>query len=142
MLLAPLSIVVSSVNGGKHSHFILCGVLGPSRSGKLAMSSGRRCAEIAFPSLTKPRRQVRDAIAESSEAAYNSLPMGEALKLLSIKTPAELADYAAMREREWDVDVAAQVVRFREEKKVDLDVPSKRLIVETLSYAKELERIV
>jgi len=25
---------------------------------------------------------------------------------------------------------------------VDLDVPSKRLIVETLSYAKELERIV
>ena len=106
------------------------------------MSSGRRCVEIAFPSLTKPWRQVRDAIAESSEAAYNSLPMGEALKLLSIKTPAELADYAAMREREWDVDVAAQVVRFREEKKVDLDVPSKRLIVETLSYAKELERIV
>ncbi|KAJ1477881.1 COP9 signalosome [Baffinella frigidus] len=85
---------------------------------------------------------VRDAIAESSEAAYESLPMGEALKLLSIKTAGELADYAAMREREWDVDVKAQVVRFKKEKTNDLEVPSKRLIIETLSYAKELERIV
>ena len=29
-------------------------------------------------------KQVRDAIAESSEAAYESLPMGEALKLLRL----------------------------------------------------------
>lgn len=35
-----------------------------------------------------------------------------------------------------------KVIRFREENKVDLNVPSQRLITETLSYAKELERIV
>eukprot|EP00286_Rhodomonas_abbreviata_P007336 CAMPEP_0181317340 /NCGR_PEP_ID=MMETSP1101-20121128/16416_1 /TAXON_ID=46948 /ORGANISM="Rhodomonas abbreviata, Strain Caron Lab Isolate" /LENGTH=267 /DNA_ID=CAMNT_0023424727 /DNA_START=13 /DNA_END=816 /DNA_ORIENTATION=+ len=85
---------------------------------------------------------VRDSIAESSEAAYDSLPLEEALKMLKMSSVSELEDYATMRERGWDVDQSAKVVRFREEHKVDLEVPSQRLIIETLSYAKELERIV
>jgi hypothetical protein len=59
-----------------------------------------------------------------------------------MKSAEELSDYAAMREREWEVDVKSNVVRFREDNKTDLDVPSQKLIIETLSYAKELERIV
>ena len=47
-----------------------------------------------------------------------------------------------MREREWEVDTKNGVVRFREDNKTDLSVPSQKLIIETLSYAKELERIV
>mmetsp|Transcript_45534 Transcript_45534/g.71344 ORF Transcript_45534/g.71344 Transcript_45534/m.71344 type:complete len:264 (+) Transcript_45534:25-816(+) len=85
---------------------------------------------------------VRDSIAESSEAAYESLPLADALKMLSMSGVEEMKDYAAMRQRVWDVDQAAGVVRFREEGKADLEVPSQRLIIETLSYAKELERIV
>ena len=104
---------------------------------------------------------------DSSEAAYQSLPLSDALKMLSMKSADELSDYAAMREREWEVDVKNNVVRFREDNKADLTVPSQarhailcrvshshfmcssnvhsrvqKLIIETLSYAKELERIV
>ena len=59
-----------------------------------------------------------------------------------MKSAEELSDYAAMREREWEVDTTKNVVRFREDSKTDLSVPSQKLIIETLSYAKELERIV
>jgi 26S proteasome regulatory subunit N12 len=78
----------------------------------------------------------------SSEAAFQSLPLVDALKMLSMQSADELADYAAMREREWEVDTKNNVVRFRDDNKTDLNVPSQKLIIETLSYAKELERIV
>jgi hypothetical protein len=42
--------------------------------------------------------------------------------MLKISTVEELEDYATMRERGWDVDKAAKVVRFREDLKVDLEV--------------------
>ncbi|EKX40397.1 26S proteasome regulatory complex, subunit RPN12 [Guillardia theta CCMP2712] len=85
---------------------------------------------------------VRDSIAESSEAAYDWMPIAQALKMLSMGSAKDLSDYVVSKQREWEVDVNANVVRFREDQKVDLEVPSQRLIVETLSYAKELERIV
>jgi len=92
--------------------------------------------------VSKLSGTVRDSIADSSEAAYESLPLSDALKMLSMKSAGELSDYAAMREREWEVDAKNNVVRFREYNKADLSVPSQKLIIETLSYAKELERIV
>uniref|UniRef100_A0A6U4Q689 PCI domain-containing protein n=1 Tax=Hemiselmis andersenii TaxID=464988 RepID=A0A6U4Q689_HEMAN len=85
---------------------------------------------------------VRDSIAESTEAAYQTLPLAVALKMLRFKSASELEDYTAMREREWNVDAKGGVITFKEEDKEDLEVPSQRVIVETLSYAKELERIV
>eukprot|EP00283_Hemiselmis_rufescens_P009506 CAMPEP_0173432970 /NCGR_PEP_ID=MMETSP1357-20121228/10588_1 /TAXON_ID=77926 /ORGANISM="Hemiselmis rufescens, Strain PCC563" /LENGTH=265 /DNA_ID=CAMNT_0014397639 /DNA_START=32 /DNA_END=829 /DNA_ORIENTATION=+ len=83
---------------------------------------------------------VRDSIAESLEAAFKTLPLAVGLKMLRFKDATELSDYTAMREREWVVD-SSHIV-FKEEDKEDLEVPSQRVIVETLSYAKELERIV
>jgi len=85
---------------------------------------------------------VRDSIAESMEAAYEGIGLDEGLRMLRMKGVEELRDYTAMREREWDIDAAGKVIRFRDDAKEDLEVPSQRLIVETLSYAKELERIV
>jgi len=102
--------------------------------------------EVPAPSysyfVSKLSGTVRDSIADSSEAAYESLPLADALKMLSMKSADELSDYAAMREREWEVDTKNNVVRFRATNTADLSVPSKKLIIETLSYAKELERIV
>jgi len=92
--------------------------------------------------VSKLSGTVRDSIADSSEAAFQSLPLADALKMLSMQSADELADYAAMREREWEVDTKNNVVRFRDDNKTDLNVPSQKLIIETLSYAKELERIV
>jgi 26S proteasome regulatory subunit N12 len=85
---------------------------------------------------------VRDSIAESTEAAYKSLPLSVALKMLRFQTAAELEDYTAMRDREWVVDAKAGTIAFKEDTNEDLEVPSQRVIIETLSYAKELERIV
>mmetsp|Transcript_15513 Transcript_15513/g.30632 ORF Transcript_15513/g.30632 Transcript_15513/m.30632 type:complete len:272 (-) Transcript_15513:39-854(-) len=102
--------------------------------------------EVPAPSykrfVDKLSGTVRDSIAESSEAAYKTLPLAVALKMLSMKDAKELEDYTAMREREWEIDTKNKIIRFREEDKEDLEVPSQRVIVETLSYAKELERIV
>ena len=92
--------------------------------------------------VSKLSGTVRDSIADSSEAAYQSLPLSDALKMLNFKSSAELSDYVAMREREWEVDAKNNVVRFRDDNKTDLTVPSHKLISETLTYAKELERIV
>jgi hypothetical protein len=129
-----------------------------------------------------------------SEAASESLPIAEALRMLRMSSADELRDWAKSRDREWDVDVKSGVVRLREEHKTDIEVcefphfycffttllcsvttiivvfksyhqdgdvegvsiaylsiefitvteqmPSQKLIIETLSYAKELERIV
>eukprot|EP00291_Cryptomonas_curvata_P008885 CAMPEP_0172184522 /NCGR_PEP_ID=MMETSP1050-20130122/19627_1 /TAXON_ID=233186 /ORGANISM="Cryptomonas curvata, Strain CCAP979/52" /LENGTH=273 /DNA_ID=CAMNT_0012858339 /DNA_START=11 /DNA_END=832 /DNA_ORIENTATION=+ len=85
---------------------------------------------------------VRDSIADSSEAASESLPIAEALRMLRMSSADELRDWAKSRDREWDVDVKSGVVRLREEHKTDIEMPSQKLIIETLSYAKELERIV
>eukprot|EP00960_Hanusia_phi_P030836 748882-Hanusia_phi.AAC.1 len=65
---------------------------------------------------------VRDSIAESSEAAYDWMPLAQALKMLSMESAKELAEYAVSKQREWEVDVNANVVRFREDQKVDLEV--------------------
>lgn len=65
---------------------------------------------------------VRDSIAESCEAAYESLALAEGLRMLRMTSVQELQDYTAMREREWDIDVANKVIRFKEENKEDLEV--------------------
>lgn len=85
---------------------------------------------------------VRDSIAESSEAASESLPIAEALRMLRLTSADELREWAKSRGREWDIDAKSGIVRLREEHKTDIEVPSQKLIIETLSYAKELERIV
>eukprot|EP00295_Goniomonas_pacifica_P021354 CAMPEP_0175869308 /NCGR_PEP_ID=MMETSP0107_2-20121207/35893_1 /TAXON_ID=195067 ORGANISM="Goniomonas pacifica, Strain CCMP1869" /NCGR_SAMPLE_ID=MMETSP0107_2 /ASSEMBLY_ACC=CAM_ASM_000203 /LENGTH=267 /DNA_ID=CAMNT_0017187333 /DNA_START=11 /DNA_END=814 /DNA_ORIENTATION=- len=81
---------------------------------------------------------VRDAIADCSEAAYASLPVATAQRLLLCQTPEQLKAYT--EERGWDFNASS--ILFREEDKQNLDVPSMRVICEMLSYAKELERIV
>lgn len=65
---------------------------------------------------------VRDSIAESSEAAYDWMPLAQALKMLSMGSAKDLSDYVVSKQREWEVDVNANVVRFREDQKVDLEV--------------------
>ena len=81
---------------------------------------------------------VREAIAECSEKAYGSVTTGELQSLLMLASAAELQDYA--EDRGWSVQ--GGVVTFKEKEGRLLALPSTQLIQESLSYAKELERIV
>ena len=83
---------------------------------------------------------VRDEIAECSEKAYPSIAAKELQSLLMMTGEAQLAEFA--EGRGWTIDAgtvtfAAPVVEEPTQK-----LPSAQLIQQTLSYAKELERIV
>lgn len=80
---------------------------------------------------------VRDEIAECSEKAYATIALADLQTLLMLGSEAELREFAETRG--WTVEAGS--VTFAAPEKVTL-LPSTQLIQQTLSYAKELERIV
>jgi len=83
---------------------------------------------------------VRDEIADCSERAYLSIEASALQGLLLMKSPAELAEFAEARG--WSVEGGSVTFAKMEEESAVQKLPSTQLIQETLSYAKELERIV
>eukprot|EP01080_Neovahlkampfia_damariscottae_P008833 gene8833-781_t len=84
---------------------------------------------------------VREVIAECSEKAYNSLKLQEAQQVLLFKTEQDTKNYIS--KRNWKVDNSG-VIQFAQVQKQELpfEQSSKQLISKTLSYAKEMERII
>lgn len=83
---------------------------------------------------------VRNEIADCSERAFNSLPVSEAIKLLQVGDVKQLQQYAEKEQRDWTIK--GDTVVFGKPEVSKNEIPSKQLIQETLTYAKELERIV
>lgn len=83
---------------------------------------------------------VREEIADCSEKAYGSIKSAELQKLLMIATPSELTEF--VEQRGWSIDGATVSFAKMDEEAPAQKLPSSQLIQETLSYAKELERIV
>mmetsp|Transcript_11853 Transcript_11853/g.14101 ORF Transcript_11853/g.14101 Transcript_11853/m.14101 type:complete len:267 (+) Transcript_11853:270-1070(+) len=84
---------------------------------------------------------VRDEMAASCEKAYCSLSIASLKEMLMLGSDAEVQSYA--KERGWTLINGEY--QFQEEGKTELtskDIPSNHLINLTLTYAKELERIV
>ena len=82
---------------------------------------------------------VREEIAECSEKAYDNIVAGDLQTLLMLSSSADLNEYAA--QRKWSV--SAGDVRFgKGDAETLFELPARKLISETLAYAKELERIV
>jgi len=82
---------------------------------------------------------VRDEIASCSERAYKQLSVSEAQKLMLFSSAKEALQYA--EERGWKVD--GNMVYFDEQAQNGMkDVPAIELMNHTLTYARELERIV
>jgi len=81
---------------------------------------------------------VREEIAECSEKAYASIPVADLQNLLMLSSEAEMSEYAETRS--WNIEKG--VVSFGNRDEKPLLLPAHQLISETLSYAKELERIV
>merc|ERR1719164_364151 len=83
---------------------------------------------------------VREEIADCSEKAYTSISASELQTLLMLNSKAELSEFAEARG--WDIEGTTVTFAKMEEEPLTAKLPSSKLIQETLSYAKELERIV
>ncbi|KAL8231274.1 hypothetical protein R6Q57_001052 [Mikania cordata] len=88
-------------------------------------------------------RTVRDEIAGCSEKAYDSLRVEDARQMLLLSSDQELFDYIKEEHPEWEVKNGWLVFnKVKESSASSKEIPSLQLINQTLSYARELERIV
>jgi 26S proteasome regulatory subunit N12 len=85
---------------------------------------------------------VRANIADCAELAYQCLGLAEAQKMLLFASPAELSAYIQAHKPEWAVREGRVWFKAPEKSLGATDIPSLRLVGETLSYATELDRIV
>jgi 26S proteasome regulatory subunit N12 len=84
-------------------------------------------------------KTVRDSIAECAQAAYASLSLDAAQKMLMLDSRDELFDFVASQA--WTVEGQTIIFQLNDIAR-STDVPSMRLLSESLAYATELERIV
>lgn len=85
---------------------------------------------------------VRDNIADCLEVAYSYLKLDEAQKLLIFDSAKDLTKYIEEIKPEWAVRDGAIWFKTPEKSLGAQDIPSLRLVSESLSYATELDRIV
>ncbi|KAI4376124.1 hypothetical protein MLD38_013915 [Melastoma candidum] len=87
-------------------------------------------------------KTVRDEIAGCSEKAYDYLSIQDARQMLLFTSDKELSEYINEEHPEWEIKNG--FVYFQKAKEVapSKEIPSLQLINQTLSYARELERIV
>ncbi|KAE9410296.1 hypothetical protein BT96DRAFT_961766 [Gymnopus androsaceus JB14] len=83
---------------------------------------------------------IRNEIASCEEAAYESLPLKDALTLLFFNNQSELLTFA--QQRSWQVDLSQSVINFSKKGEEQVEIPKEKLISASLAYARELEQIV
>ncbi|CAL5329333.1 unnamed protein product [Camellia sinensis] len=84
----------------------------------------------------------RDEISGCSEEAYDSLSINDARKLLMFSSDQELFEYIKEEHPEWEIKNGFVIFHREKQSSPCKDIPSLQLINQTLSYARELERIV
>lgn len=87
-------------------------------------------------------KTVRDEIAGCSEKAYDSLSVRDAQKMLLFSTEQELFEYVHEDHPEWEIKDSFIIFQRVKDSAACKEIPSLQLINQTLSYARELERII
>ncbi|XP_042453470.1 26S proteasome non-ATPase regulatory subunit 8 homolog A-like [Zingiber officinale] len=87
-------------------------------------------------------KTVRDEISGCSEKAYGYLSITDAKKILMFSSDQELLDYISEEHPEWEIKDCCVFFRRAKESQPCKEIPALQLINQTLSYARELERIV
>ncbi|KAJ1698048.1 hypothetical protein LUZ63_006560 [Rhynchospora breviuscula] len=87
-------------------------------------------------------KTVRDEIAGCSEKAYDYLTINDAKKMLMFSSDQELSQYISEDHPEWEMRDGCVFFQKAKETQPCKEIPSLQLINQTLSYARELERIV
>jgi len=83
---------------------------------------------------------IRNEIASCEEAAYESLPLKDALTLLFFNNQSELLTFA--QQRGWQIDLSESVINFSRKGEEQVEIQKEKLISASLAYARELEQIV
>lgn len=92
--------------------------------------------------LSQLLQTVRENIADCAEVAYQCLSLADAQKMLIFNSAAELSSYMQEDRTEWTVREGYVWFKAPEKSLGASDIPSLRLVGETLAYATELDRIV
>ncbi|XP_052209623.1 26S proteasome non-ATPase regulatory subunit 8 homolog A [Diospyros lotus] len=87
-------------------------------------------------------KTVRDEISGCSEKAYDSLSINHARQMLLFSSDKELFEYINEDHPEWEIKDGYVIFQRAKESAPCKEIPSLQLINQTLSYARELERIV
>ncbi|CAI0408779.1 unnamed protein product [Linum tenue] len=87
-------------------------------------------------------KTVRDEISGCSEKAYDYLSINDARQMLLFSSDNELLQYINEEHPEWEIKDGSVVFQKAKETAPCKEIPSLQLINQTLSYARELERIV
>ncbi|XP_066353333.1 26S proteasome non-ATPase regulatory subunit 8 homolog A-like [Miscanthus floridulus] len=87
-------------------------------------------------------KTVRDEIAGCSEKGYDSLSVSDAKQMLMFTSDQDLHEYITEEHPEWEIKNGAVFFQKAKESQPCKEIPSLQLINQTLSYARELERIV
>ncbi|OMO57154.1 26S proteasome non-ATPase regulatory subunit Rpn12 [Corchorus capsularis] len=87
-------------------------------------------------------KTVRDEIAGCSEKAYDYLSINDTRQMLLFSSDQELLEYIKDEHPEWEVKNGSVYFQKAKESAPCKEIPSLQLINQTLSYARELERIV
>ncbi|XP_078438141.1 regulatory particle non-ATPase 12A [Wolffia australiana] len=87
-------------------------------------------------------KTVRDEIASCSEKAYDSLSTAEAKRILTLSSDEQLALFLLKDRKQWEIRNGRVYFQRSKKSAPRKEIPSLQLINQTLSYAKELERIV
>ncbi|MBA0737518.1 hypothetical protein Gogos_010977 [Gossypium gossypioides] len=87
-------------------------------------------------------KTVRDEIAGCSEKAYDYLSINDARQMLLFSSDQELLEYIKEEHPDWEVKNGSVYFQKAKDSAPCKEIPSLQLINQTLSYARELERIV
>lgn len=87
---------------------------------------------------------VRDSIADCVEVSYKTMKIDDAVNMMKFDSREDLLEYIQECRDDWIVDDVKSELCFQppEVGAKASDIPSKKLMAQTLSYATELERIV
>lgn len=98
-------------------------------------------SDLYLPFIAKLQHTVRDDIADCSSAAYETLPVPAALRILKLEGgAAALQAYSESRDLGWTIE--GDKVVFAPANKTRAALDSSTLVGNILNYANELERIV
>uniref|UniRef100_A0A7S2WC72 PCI domain-containing protein n=2 Tax=Rhizochromulina marina TaxID=1034831 RepID=A0A7S2WC72_9STRA len=85
---------------------------------------------------------VRTSIAECAEVSYSKLSVAAAMEMMMFDSPDKLQDFVQESFATWTISNGIITFRPTALNARSEEVPSTRLIKETIAYATELERIV
>jgi 26S proteasome regulatory subunit N12 len=85
---------------------------------------------------------VRDSIADCIEVSYKSMTLSDAVTMMKFTSLVELQDYLQEKREDWIVEGDSLTFQPPPMGGKAVDIPSMKLMAQSLSYATELERIV